>query len=120
MELENYFDFLSDDVIRIKGTRVGIETVLSDYLNGVSPEEIAARYLTLSLEQVYATLTYYFHNQTQIDAYLASWQQHADQAEREYYQNPPDLASNLRLRIQNHRQIVVAEDKVEYAAKVKK
>lgn len=30
--LENHFDFLSPDDIRIKGTRVGIETVLDDYL----------------------------------------------------------------------------------------
>ncbi|MBM4467809.1 MAG: DUF433 domain-containing protein, partial [Chloroflexi bacterium] len=63
MELENYFDFLNADDIRIKGTRVGIETVLDDYLNGASPEEIAARYRTLTLEQVYATITYYLRNQ---------------------------------------------------------
>ena len=42
--IENYFDFLSPDDIRIKGTRIGIETVLDDYLGGSSPEEIAARY----------------------------------------------------------------------------
>ena len=41
--MENYFDFLSPDDIRIKGTRVGIETVLDDYLRGASPEEIVAR-----------------------------------------------------------------------------
>ena len=36
---------------------MGLETVLDDYLNGASPEEIAARYRTLTLEQVYATIT---------------------------------------------------------------
>ncbi len=56
MDLENYFEFFSEDDIRIKGTRIGIEIVLADYLQGSSPEEIAARYLSLSLEQVYATL----------------------------------------------------------------
>lgn len=39
MELKDYFDFLSEDDIRIRGTRVGIEIVLDDYLNGISPEE---------------------------------------------------------------------------------
>ena len=43
MELESYFDFLGPEDIRIRGTRVGIETVLDDYLEGASPEEIAAR-----------------------------------------------------------------------------
>jgi hypothetical protein len=40
MELKSYFEFLSPDDIRIKGTRVGIETVLDDYLNGSSPERL--------------------------------------------------------------------------------
>ena len=68
MDLESYFDFLDPDDIRLKGTRVGIETVLDDYLNGVSPEEIAARYRSVTLEQVYATITYYLHNQREVDA----------------------------------------------------
>lgn len=80
MELENYFDFLERDDIRIKGTRVGIETVLGDYLDGASPEEIAARYRTLTLEQIYATLTYYWHNQAQVDAYLTRLREYSDAA----------------------------------------
>ncbi len=58
MQLEDYFDFLAPNDIRVKGTRVGIETILWDYLDlGLFPEQIAARYRTLSLEQVYATPT---------------------------------------------------------------
>ena len=71
MELESYFTVLDRDDIRVKGTWVGIETILDDYLNGTSPEEIAARYRSLSLEQVYATITYYLHNRPTVDAYLA-------------------------------------------------
>jgi hypothetical protein len=33
MKLESYFNFLAADDIRIKGTRVGIETVLYDYIH---------------------------------------------------------------------------------------
>ena len=57
MELEDYFDFLSPDDIRLKGHRVGIDTVLDYYLEGYTPEEIVANLPTLSLEQVYATIT---------------------------------------------------------------
>ena len=32
MQLEDYFDFLAPDDIRIKGSRVGIESVLYDYI----------------------------------------------------------------------------------------
>ena len=58
MELEKYFDFIKDDAIRISGTRVGLETVIRDYLRGASLEEIVLNYPTLSLEQVYAAITY--------------------------------------------------------------
>jgi len=68
-----YFDFFNDDDIRIKGTRVGIETVLADYLNATSPEEIAVRHPVLTLEQVYATITFYLKNQYEIDQYIHRW-----------------------------------------------
>lgn len=48
MEIESYFEFIGEDTIRIVGTRVGIETVLDDYREGASPEEIILRYPTLS------------------------------------------------------------------------
>ena len=96
MELESYFEFLSEDDIRIKGTRVGIETVLDDYLEGASPEEIPARYRSLSLEQIYATITYYLHNRAQVDAYLKAWRQYTDQAWQEQERNPSEVVKRLR------------------------
>lgn len=71
MRLEEYFDFLSEDDIRIKGHRIGIDNILWYYLEGYTPEEIVANLPTLTLEEVYATITYYLHNRSQIDAYLA-------------------------------------------------
>src|SRR5579863_10351188 len=74
MQLEDYFDFFAEDDIRIKGTRVGIETVLYDFIHRQrSPEEIAATYPTLTLEQVYATILYYLHNKDVITTYLTDW-----------------------------------------------
>jgi hypothetical protein len=59
MQLEEYFNFLAADDIRLKGTRIGIETILFDYLfRARTPEEIANTYPSLTLEQVYATILY--------------------------------------------------------------
>ncbi len=58
MRLEDYFDFLAPDDIRLKGHRIGIDDVLYYYLDGYTPEEIAANLPTLSLEQIHATITY--------------------------------------------------------------
>ena len=112
--IENYFDFLNPDDIRIKGTRVGIETVLDDYLGGASPEEIAARYRTLTLEQVYATITYYLHKQEEIDKYLERWRAYTEAAWQEQQRNPPEFARELRERIQRQREMLLAERGPEY------
>lgn len=119
MDLKEYFDFLSEDDIRIKGTRVGIETVLDDYLSGASPEEIAARYRTLTLEQVYATITYYLRHQEEVDAYLARWRAYAEAAWQEQQRNPPEFVRELRERIQRKRETLVAESGTEYLVSIR-
>ena len=51
MQLEDYFNFLSGDDIRIKGTRIGIESVLYEYIHRAQePKAIVQFYHTLSLE----------------------------------------------------------------------
>jgi uncharacterized protein (DUF433 family) len=97
MQLEDYFDFLSPDDIRIKGHRIGIEHVLYDYIhNAMSPDELAQRFPTLSLEEIYATLLYYLRNKAAMDQYLAAWLEHGRRMWQAQAQNPtPDM---LRLR----------------------
>jgi uncharacterized protein (DUF433 family) len=59
MQLEDYFDFQAPDDIRIKGHRIGIESVLYEYIHRhQTAEEIARRFETLTLEQIYATILY--------------------------------------------------------------
>ncbi len=97
MRLEDYFDFLAPNDIRIKGTRIGIETVLTDYLElGLFPEQIATRYRTLSLEQVYATLTYYWRNREQVNAYLHAVDAELERQRREQDQHPSPAIQRLR------------------------
>ncbi len=96
MQLEDYFDFLSPDDIRIKGHRIGIDNVLNYYLEGYSPEEIAANLSTLSLEQIYATITYYLHNRAEIDAYLLRLARWREQRYQEWAANPSPLIQRIR------------------------
>ena len=57
MQLEEYFELLSSDDIRLKGTRVGIESILYEFIHREqSPEAIVKRFPSLTLEQVYATI----------------------------------------------------------------
>lgn len=97
MQLEDYFDVLAPNDIRVKGTRVGIETILFDYLDlGLFPEDIAVRYPTLTLEQVYATITYYWHNTAKVAAYLQACREHEARMRREQELNPSPAIKRLR------------------------
>lgn len=95
--LEEYFDFRAPNDILVKGTRVGIETILTDYLDlGLSAEEIANRYRTLTLEQVYATLTYHWQDPERSKAYLRMVDEDNERLRREQDRNPPPGLLRLR------------------------
>lgn len=106
MELERYFDFVTEDAIRISGTRVGIETVIDDYKKGATPEEIVMHYPTLSLEQVYATITYYLANQEKVNAYITLVRQQQEDAWREQQRHPSPFINSLRERLAAQRRIL--------------
>ena len=97
MHLEDYFTFVAPDDIRIKGHRIGIETVLYDYLHRAKcPEEIQQTYPTLTLEEVYATILYYLHNKEQVGRYVDDWLDFTRQVREEARRNPPPAILRLR------------------------
>ncbi len=97
MNLEEYFDFLRPDDIRLKGTRIGIESILYEYLHrGRTPEEIAARFHTLTLEQVYATILYYLRNKEAVSRYVADWLEWSNAMREEQERNPSPAVTRLR------------------------
>ncbi|MBX3000202.1 MAG: DUF433 domain-containing protein [Caldilineaceae bacterium] len=110
IQLEDYFTFLAPNDIRIKGTRIGIETILFDYLElGLFAEQIAARYPGLSVEQIYATLTYYWRNQGQVDVYLNRIDKEIEGQRRQQQMNPsPGVKRLCELARQRDRQATLS------------
>jgi uncharacterized protein (DUF433 family) len=96
MRLEDYFDFLGPDVIRIKGHRIGIEHVLEYYRDGYSPEQIAAEFPGLSLKEIHAAITYCLHYQPEVDAYLARLDRWSEEQYQESKNNPSPVIQRLR------------------------
>ena len=96
-QLTDYFNFLTPDDIRLKGTRIGIETILYEYIDrGLAPEEIAQTYPSLTLEQVYATILYYLQNKETISNYLKNWIEHGHRMREQQRLNPPPASEKLR------------------------
>jgi uncharacterized protein (DUF433 family) len=96
MSREEYFDYLSPEDIRIKGTRVGIETVVYAFQDGLSPEEIVQEYPSLNLEQVYATIAYYLRHKSEVDNYIARLEKWAEERQREREIDVPPVVQRLR------------------------
>jgi uncharacterized protein (DUF433 family) len=98
MRLEDYFEFETAETefgsvesIRIKGHRIQIDSVIEKHQEGQSPESIVKEcYPTLTLEEVYATITYYLHNQVEVDTYLRRGREVADAYYRQYLKREPD------------------------------
>jgi uncharacterized protein (DUF433 family) len=83
MEIDRYLEILSPDDVRVRGTRVGVEHLLTEYLSGRVPEELAIEFPTVSLEQVHGVLAWYLRNREEVDAYLRRWKARAHLARRE-------------------------------------
>ena len=95
--LEDNFAFLAEDDIRVKGTRVGIETILYEYIHdNKTPIVIADHYYSLTLEQVYATILYYLQNQEKVGAYLDDYLKYCQTAREEYEKDLPPGVVRLR------------------------
>lgn len=96
MLLEEYFDFVAPDDIRIKGHRIGIDNVLHYYLEGYSPEEIAANLPSLTLEEIHATIIYYLRNRAHMDAYLSRLSAWREARYQEWVRKPSPLIERLQ------------------------
>ena len=97
MNLEDYFNVLAPDDIRLQGTRIGIESILYEYLyHGKTSEEISEQFHTVTLEQVYATILYYLHNRDRVNAYLKDWLDFTHKMRKDQQQNPSP--ARLRMR----------------------
>ncbi len=66
-----------DGVVRVLGTRVPLETVVTAFDEGATAEEIAQRYPSLELAAVYGVISYVVEHRAEVDAYVTKRREHA-------------------------------------------
>ena len=92
-----YLDFSVPGNVRVKGTRVQLEIVVDDYLEGREADEIARDYPSLSLEAVYGVLAYYHGHRQIVDRYLARIAERDEALEREHDRQPdPPVVARIK------------------------
>ncbi|HID54336.1 MAG TPA: DUF433 domain-containing protein [Anaerolineae bacterium] len=69
----------ADGSIRIGNTRILLDLVVLASNEGRTPEEIVTAYPVLKPSEVYGVITYYLENSAEIDDYLASREEAAEQ-----------------------------------------
>ncbi len=60
----------ADGVARVEGTRVSLDTVVTAFNHGATPETISQQYPSVSLSDVYAVIGFYLRNRPKVEAYL--------------------------------------------------
>lgn len=87
--------------IRIKGSRVSLDSVIHHFNLGATAEQIAQSFPSLSLGDIYSTIAYYLTHRAEIEEYLYRQDAEADTLQQELESNPQYQAEigELRSRI---------------------
>jgi uncharacterized protein (DUF433 family) len=72
-------EICDDRVVRVKGTRVTLDTIVATFNHGKTASEIVAENSSLQLVDVYATIVFYLRHRPYVDAYLEERQQQASE-----------------------------------------
>jgi hypothetical protein len=86
-----------DDVYRVGGTRIPLETVIAAHDQGWSPEEIVHAFRSLNLSDVYAVITYRLRHRAEVDAYLERQEAWATKIQQEIEKSFPSEGLRERL-----------------------
>jgi uncharacterized protein (DUF433 family) len=73
----------SDGVMRVGGTRVTLDTVITAFCEGLTPESIVEQYPTLRLSDVYSVIGYYLNHADEVNVHLVERQRLAADVRRE-------------------------------------
>lgn len=94
---ERYVELSAPGEFRARGTRVGVEQVVSAYLAGALPEEICLEFPAVTLEQVHGVLAWYLRNKKEVDLHLADWRRESRRVRRRQDgQQDPAVVQRLR------------------------
>ena len=86
-----------DGVLRVGGTRVTFDVIISAFLDGATAEEIAQQYPSVSLADLYSVIGYYLSHGTDVEQYLAKRRQEAASVHRANEQQLPPEGIRARL-----------------------
>lgn len=85
-----------DGALRVGGTRVSLDSVVTRFREGASPDRIVQAFPALKFSQVYGAIAYYLENQSAIDEYIAETQRELERTVPPLSQSNPELFARLQ------------------------
>ncbi|AFY34418.1 DUF433 domain-containing protein [Calothrix sp. PCC 7507] len=84
-------------IVRVAKTRVTLDTVVTAFLEGCTPEEVREQYPSLQLSDIYLVIGYYLRHRDEVNTYLAERQLQANLIQQEAEQRFSPIGIRDRL-----------------------
>jgi uncharacterized protein (DUF433 family) len=91
-------------VMRVGDTRVRLDTVITAWKQGDSPEQIVENFDVLNLADVYAVLSYYLNHRPEVEQYLEQNRQAGERSRAEMERHFPQAGIRERLLARRDKQ----------------
>ena len=91
-----------DGTLRVQGTRVTLDSIVTAFRAGATAEEIAQKFPSVPLADVYLIIAHYLHHAAEIDSYLSG--QRAETASLSQSTEQRFDPAGLRARLLSRRQ----------------
>lgn len=95
-------------VMRVGQTRVRLDTIITAWKQGDSPEQIVENFDALDLADVYAVVSYYLKHRPEVEKYLEQNRQAADSLRAENERRFPQ--AGIRERLLTRRALMLHKD----------
>ncbi len=96
-----------DGTIRVKGSRVTLDTIVGRMQVGDTPEEIHEGFPTVTLAEIKTIIDWYLNNQVEADEYLQEQEAEGERIRKEIESRPDYIAFREKLRrFREQRQLI--------------
>lgn len=87
-----------DGTIRIKDSRVSLDSIVYHFKLGATAEQIAHKFPALELADIYAAITYYLNHRETVDEYLQQQEAEGDVLQQRIESSPSDQNARAEMR----------------------
>lgn len=92
-----------DGTIRIRGSRVTLDSILHAFQQGATAEQIQDSFPSVTLREIYGVIAYYLEHRERVETYLAEQVQAAQEVRRTLENRPEVLSFRDRIHTRQRR-----------------